>query len=421
MIVISYSKRLPIIAAINCRRTFPKRNQTFTVIELSRHDSVEIVVFSKKNMMKTILMLAVVLLSSNIIILNSYQTHVSSPIITSDKTNYKQGEDATISGWVIYNYEPTSDVLLRITATDPKEVKIFDEYATSNVDGVFSVSIPIESDAEIGSYSVQVISQCREVHREICTHQHDSLSINVASVSSQDEIPNWIRSNAAWWADGSIDDQTFVSGIEFLIGEGILLVPTIQTREAGDEIPSWIRTNAAWWADGMISDSDFLNGIEYLVGIGTIRVQTVSHVASPSMEPAGPSDDAEPEDSMCLGSARCISGTVEKIVDGDILQIGGEIVRFALVDTPKLKYDGGQARGFIEQVCPVGSAVVVDQDDKQLEDKYGRILGVVYCNDLNLNKELLDSGLGDLYSAFCDQSEFSTQPWALKHGCESEQ
>ena len=30
-------------------------------------------------------------------------------------------------------------------------------------------------------------------------------------------VPDWIRNNAAWWADGYIDDQTFVSGIDFLI------------------------------------------------------------------------------------------------------------------------------------------------------------------------------------------------------------
>ncbi len=385
------------------------------------YDSVEIVVLSGNNMMKGILMLVVVLSSSNIIVLDSHQTHVSSPIIASDKINYKQGEDIIISGWVSYNDEPTSDVLLRITAINPKEVKIFDEYATSNTDGVFSIEIPITTDAEIGFYSIQVISQCREVHREICTYQHESLSINVESISNQNKIPNWIRSNATWWADGSIDDQTFVSGIEFLIKEGTISIPTTQTREETDgEIPSWIKTNATWWADGMISDYDFVKGIEYLVGSGIIRVQT-SQIDSLSLEiDAGSGDGSdESKNDTCLGSAKCISGTVVKIVDGDILQIDDEIVRFALVDAPKLKHDGGQARSFIEQICPVNSVAVVDQDDKQVEDKLGRILGVVYCNDMNLNKELLDLGLGDLYSAFCDQSEFSTQPWALKHGCDS--
>ena len=119
----------------------------------------------------------------------------------------------------------------------------------------------------------------------------------------------------------------------------------------------------------------------------------------------------------CSGTARCITGVVTKVIDGDTIKVDGQSIRFALVDAPELKYDGGEARNFIEELCPVGSTVVVDQDDSQLEDKYGRILGVVYCNDLNLNQELIDSSLGDLYSAFCDQSEFSDEPWAIKHGC----
>ena len=119
----------------------------------------------------------------------------------------------------------------------------------------------------------------------------------------------------------------------------------------------------------------------------------------------------------CSGTARCITGTVTSVIDGDTIKVDGQTIRFALVDAPELKHDGGQARNFVEEICPVGSTVVVDQDDSQLEDKYGRILGVIYCNDLNLNKELLDSGLGDLYSAFCDQSEFKDSDWAVKHGC----
>ena len=43
-----------------------------------------------------------------------------------------------------------------------------------------------------------------------------------ASVS--DEIPNWIRNNAGWWADRQIDDETFVQGIQFLINERILRI-----------------------------------------------------------------------------------------------------------------------------------------------------------------------------------------------------
>ena len=37
-------------------------------------------------------------------------------------------------------------------------------------------------------------------------------------------IPSWIKNNAGWWADGSIDDDSFIQGIQFLIKEGIIKV-----------------------------------------------------------------------------------------------------------------------------------------------------------------------------------------------------
>jgi len=39
-----------------------------------------------------------------------------------------------------------------------------------------------------------------------------------------------------------------------------------------ETIPDWVRNNAGWWADGLISDDDFVSGIKYLVEQGIIRV-----------------------------------------------------------------------------------------------------------------------------------------------------
>lgn len=167
------------------------------------------------------------------------------------------------------------------------------------------------------------------------------------------------------------------------------------------------------------------------IGVAIITIAVLAFSFSDqSLEDVETSVDVEPEldvsiqqtgtiaiSSECLGTANCITGTVTSVIDGDTLEVDGQAVRFALVDTPKMKYDGGQALSFLEQICPVGSPVLIDQDDDQLEDAYGRVLGLIYCNDLNLNKELLDSGVGDLYSAFCDQSEFKDTDWAIKHGC----
>ena len=43
----------------------------------------------------------------------------------------------------------------------------------------------------------------------------DNLSVSGAS---------WIKDNAGWWADGEIDDDTFVDAIEYFITNGIMQI-----------------------------------------------------------------------------------------------------------------------------------------------------------------------------------------------------
>ena len=38
-------------------------------------------------------------------------------------------------------------------------------------------------------------------------------------------IPSWIKNNAGWWADGQIDDNSFVSGIQWLISNNVMTIP----------------------------------------------------------------------------------------------------------------------------------------------------------------------------------------------------
>ena len=85
-------------------------------------------------------------------------------------------------------------------------------------------------------------------------------------------VPNWIKNNAKWWANDKIDDDTFVSGIEFLIKENIIHVSSDIVGSTSEEIPAWIKNNAKWWSDGVIDDDTFLNGVEYLVERGIISV-----------------------------------------------------------------------------------------------------------------------------------------------------
>ena len=86
-------------------------------------------------------------------------------------------------------------------------------------------------------------------------------------------IPSWIKNNAGWWAEGQIPDSAFLQGIQFLIKEGIMVIPPTETSGSSEsQVPGWIKNNAEWWAAGQIDDSTFVSGIQYLVKVGIIKV-----------------------------------------------------------------------------------------------------------------------------------------------------
>ena len=87
-------------------------------------------------------------------------------------------------------------------------------------------------------------------------------------------IPIWIKNNAEWWAAGAIDDTAFIQGIQFLVKENILKIPsTTQGTNSNSEIPTWIKNNAEWWAAGAIDDTAFIQGIQFLIKEGILRIK----------------------------------------------------------------------------------------------------------------------------------------------------
>jgi hypothetical protein len=98
-------------------------------------------------------------------------------------------------------------------------------------------------------------------------------TLNPFIPSPEIKIPNWIKNNAGWWSTDLIDDIEFVSGIQYLIKEGIMTIPQTQSGQStNQDIPNWIKNNAGWWADGLIEDTEFVSGIQYLITNGIIRV-----------------------------------------------------------------------------------------------------------------------------------------------------
>ncbi len=86
----------------------------------------------------------------------------------------------------------------------------------------------------------------------------------------QDE--SWIKEDAKLWSQGSVDDTTFVLGIQHMIKDGMVKMPKTQQDVQSLQIPSWVKTNAGWWADGKISDGDFDSTMQYLIDSKIIKI-----------------------------------------------------------------------------------------------------------------------------------------------------
>ena len=104
--------------------------------------------------------------------------------------------------------------------------------------------------------------------------------ILVPNSSAQDaQIPNWIKNVAGWWASGVISEDEFVTGIEYLINNNIILLDFVPCNyktqsQYGDtkSVPDWIKNNANWWSENLIDDIDFINGIQYLIENKIIKI-----------------------------------------------------------------------------------------------------------------------------------------------------
>ena len=128
---------------------------------------------------------------------------------------------------------------------------------------------------------------------------------------AREKVPTWVKNNAKWWAEGNIEDDTFVSGVQYLMKEKIVDIPDLPEHASEKAIPSfvddtkdpqsyvdrynnepeykkwfdenypdysieeavgvtepipaWIKNTASWWSEGKISEDEFLKGIKFLV------------------------------------------------------------------------------------------------------------------------------------------------------------
>lgn len=70
----------------------------------------------------------------------------------------------------------------------------------------------------------------------------------------------------------------------------IILVGSTTSFASAEGVPDWVKNNAGWWADGTITDKEFVNGIQHLIKTGVISIS--SEVKSSDSLPVA-SDDSK--------------------------------------------------------------------------------------------------------------------------------
>jgi len=201
--------------------------------------------------------------------------------VSTDKLSYKQGDILTIKGEGAHSYT------VSIKITSPTGEKVTQLKIIAGNKGEFSTAWIIPTELEEGQYTVDVWDIIKQSQTQFYVGDlpYDDTE---QSSQPRSKIPDWVKNNARWWSQERIGENDFLLGIQYMIKRNIISIPDLpeiatSKMELKDEkramgldrhksVPDWVKNNAGWWADGLISEDDFVSGIKYLVEQGIIQV-----------------------------------------------------------------------------------------------------------------------------------------------------
>ena len=135
-------------------------------------------------------------------------------------------------------------------------------------------SIFVDDNGESGRDDVVKI-KIRNSKGSLVYQKEGTLSKGTATVSSNFlELPLWLKNNAKWWSNDQIHDSDFIDGVQFLIKNGIITIPSLPQSMPSQEtdIPLWIKNNAKWWSEDKLSDAEFVAGLKFLIINGILKI-----------------------------------------------------------------------------------------------------------------------------------------------------
>ena len=160
-----------------------------------------------------------------------------------------------------------SDML--VETTDPKGNRV--NYSVKAIDGVLESFCNPSSGSMFPIGNTIVTCQSFDNAGNIV---QKSFAITIQLDSQSIIIPDWVKEVASFWCNDTINDESFIEAIQYLIENNVISVPL--NYDSGGEtdqiMPNWIKNNACWWSQNLISDDDFASGLEYLIEQGIITV-----------------------------------------------------------------------------------------------------------------------------------------------------
>lgn len=145
------------------------------------------------------------------------------------------------------------------------------------INSIVNNGLPDKTRMGMGRGNVVIPSTPMEENETLVQTSGSTPSSNSSSTQTSGQeivIPTWIKNNAKWWSEGTIGDGDFVKGIQYMVQNGIIKIPSTTQGQttASTQIPKWIKNTAQWWSDGTVDDKTFASGIQYLIQIGVISV-----------------------------------------------------------------------------------------------------------------------------------------------------
>ncbi len=185
--------------------------------------------------------------------------------LSTDKKSYKPGENIILDmNTGAFTEKPFGEILV----IDSNNTMI----ENFGISGLNSTILSSDKYQKNGEYVAELINPV--------TGDFDFTSFTIETPSVKPDtvnqkinttlqIPTWMKNNAKWWSQGLISDDEFTSGLQFLVSQNIVKIPSSQSSGIhSGKIPDWVKTDAWLWSAGQMSDREFVSGLQYLADNG---------------------------------------------------------------------------------------------------------------------------------------------------------